>query len=344
MPGGMKAEAKIDENYFNNDNLYWHGVKAREDKDKLLFTAQQIVDNAPATAHEKVKYFHDEICKRTSYTTADMDIRRAGAYGYLVEGKTKCTGYADAFRLLCELADIPCYVIIGYGNGTPHAWNIVQLEDGEWYEVDCTYGDSNSSYKWFLITSEQMNKDHKRNVSPGEPEIPIANGTLYSFNKKPEKVGNANYKVTDVNTVEYASPAKSVGGTVKIPDTVFINGKNYEVTAIAKNAFKGNKKIKKVVIGSNIKAIGDSAFEKCINLKQVDMSKSKVATLSKSLFKGDKKLSKLTLNGESVLDVQKNALKDISPKCKVIITGKRENHSALVKMLKKQGAKKAKFK
>ena len=59
------------------------------------------------------------------------------------------------------------------------------------------------------------------------------------------------YKVTCADgktfTVAFLKPKKGTKGTVKIPGSVTVNHVTYKVTAIAANAFKNQKKIKKVV-------------------------------------------------------------------------------------------------
>ena len=73
---------------------------------------------------------------------------------------------------------------------------------------------------------------------------------------------NASYTVSDVKnkTVEYKAPASKTKTSAAIPATVKVNGVSYKVTSIAKNAFKNNKKLKKVTIGANITSIGANAF------------------------------------------------------------------------------------
>lgn len=70
----------------------------------------------------------------------------------------------------------------------------------------------------------------------------------------------AAYKVTSANgktpAVQYLAPKSGTKGTVTVPSEVTIDGVTYKVTSIAGNAFKGTKKIKKIVIGSNITSIG----------------------------------------------------------------------------------------
>ena len=56
------------------------------------------------------------------------------AYGALMKGKSVCQGYAYAFKLLCDQAQIPCWIVTGYYGDEPHAWNYVWL-DGAYYLV-----------------------------------------------------------------------------------------------------------------------------------------------------------------------------------------------------------------
>ncbi len=52
---GIKAEAKIADNYYNSYVSYY-GVETKEEKESLLTIGQQIVNSSPNTMHEKVKY------------------------------------------------------------------------------------------------------------------------------------------------------------------------------------------------------------------------------------------------------------------------------------------------
>ena len=103
-------------------------------------------------------------------------------------------------------------------------------------------------------------------------------------------------KVTDVKKkeVEYKEPANKKAKTVTIPATVKINGVTYKVTKIADNAFKNNKTVTKVTMGSNIKTIGKNAFYKCTKLKTVKIGKN-VTTIGSNAFKGCSSLTSVTL-------------------------------------------------
>ena len=102
------------------------------------------------------------------------------------------------------------------------------------------------------------------------------------------KVSNLRYKVLTnekgKRTVSVVRPVKKTYKSVKIPSTIKINGVTYKVTEIAANAFKGNSKLKKVIIGSNIKKIGKRAFYKCTRLSSVTFKGKKITAMGKKLF------------------------------------------------------------
>ena len=126
------------------------------------------------TEYQKVKAIHDYIVNNTqydydNYLNGTIPESSYGPEGVLVYGKAVCQGYAYAFELLCELADIEAVVVTGTANGGGHAWNQVKV-DGVWYNIDTTWDDPVAywggvyvdilSYDYFLISDEVMYQDH----------------------------------------------------------------------------------------------------------------------------------------------------------------------------------------
>ena len=107
-------------------------------------------------------------------------------------------------------------------------------------------------------------------------------------------------EVTDVTKKEvtYKEPDGKKAKTVSIPATVKINGVTYKVTKIADNAFKNNKTVTKVTVGSNIKTIGKNAFYKCTKLKTVKIGKN-VTEIGANAFKGCSSLTSVTLGSKA---------------------------------------------
>lgn len=114
---------------------------------------------------------------------------------------------------------------------------------------------------------------------------------------------NASYKVTDTTkkTVEYKAPAGKTKNSVAIPTTVKVDGTTYKVTSIAKNAFKNNKKLKKVTVSSNITSIGANAFSGCKSLKNIVIKSTKLKSVGKNAIKG--------INKKAVIKVPAKKLK-----------------------------------
>ena len=113
-----------------------------------------------------------------------------------------------------------------------------------------------------------------------------------------DSVTKAKYKVTGTKegarTVTYMATTDTAATTVNIPSVVEIDHISYDVTAIADNAFKNNKKLKKIVISSKILTIGNAAFSGCKKLTTVTMG-ANVTTIGKNAFYNCTALKKIVL-------------------------------------------------
>ena len=154
----------------------------------------------------------------------------------------------------------------------------------------------------------------------------------------------AAYKVTSANgktpAVQYIAPKSGVKGTVTVPLEVTIDGVTYKVTSIAGNAFKGTKKIKKIVIGSNITSIGKNAFAGCTSLTSITIGKN-VTKIGKNAFTDCKKLKSITIKTKKLTTktVKKGAFNGISKK--VVVKVPKSKYKTYKKLLPAKGLKKA---
>jgi hypothetical protein len=120
-------------------------------------------------------------------------------------------------------------------------------------------------------------------AAAAEQKKTVKKGDTYSKNKVTYQVtstadGKQSVKVTEIKNKNVTE--------VTIPATISINGTSYKVTAIAKNAFAGCTKLKKVTIGKNVTSIGKNAFSGDSKLKTI-IIKSKVLTkVGENAFKG----------------------------------------------------------
>lgn len=134
-------------------------------------------------------------------------------------------------------------------------------------KVKVPYGKADAYQK--LLVKKGLNK--KASFIKVVPE----KGTVLTDTK-----AKAEYKITKAGakngTVEYTKSTNAKAKTITIPATVKIDGITYKVTSIAENAFKGNTKITKVTIGSNISKVGKQAFYGCKNLKSITIKSTKL--------------------------------------------------------------------
>lgn len=78
--------------------------------------------------------------------------RAQGAQTVFATGMAVCAGYAGLYEVLARHAGLECRTVSGYGKGfgfaegsrppfdVNHAWNAVQLDDGEWHLLDACWG------------------------------------------------------------------------------------------------------------------------------------------------------------------------------------------------------------
>ena len=78
------------------------------------------------------------------------------------------------------------------------------------------------------------------------------------------------HDMQDVPNLLAVARAGAGVNTVSYTHLAAIKSRNYtfKVTSIANKAFKGDKKLKKVVIDKNVQVIGKRAFEKAKNLRR----------------------------------------------------------------------------
>ena len=154
----------------------------------------------------------------------------------------------------------------------------------------------------------------------------------------------AAYKVTSANgktpAVQYLAPKSGTKGTVTVPLEVTIDGVTYKVTSIADNAFKDTKKIKKIVVGSNITSIGKNAFAGCTSLTSITIGKN-VKKIGKNAFTGCKKLKSIIIKTKKLTTktVKKGAFNGISKK--VVVKVPKSKYKTYKKLLPAKGLKKA---
>lgn len=116
--------------------------------------------------------------------------------------------------------------------------------------------------------------------------------------RKPEvgtvwNVKNIRYGITKKSGKVREVKVRGVEGKsrkcVTIPATIKLDKKTYKVVGIEKNAFKGMKRLKTVIVGKNVRKIHKQAFNNCKKLEKVKILSKKCSFSGKCIRKGASK-------------------------------------------------------
>ena len=119
--------------------------------------------------YEKILQIHDYLVTHTEYDSDSALLSEKGiwstAYGCLINGKSVCQGYAQAFQMLMNALEIECGICSGSAKNEPHVWNYILLNQN-YYWVDVTWDDPISMdsveqndwiyHSYFLINDEML--------------------------------------------------------------------------------------------------------------------------------------------------------------------------------------------
>lgn len=130
---------------------------------------------------EIVRALHDSLVNDVSYD------KKSGpnCTTMLLKHKGVCDAYSRCMYLMLNMLNIPCHMVVGKAKGEAHAWNLVQLERGEWYHVDATWDDpcmpgktSLLRHTYFCLSDDEIRSDHKWNARQ-YPATPKEKGYFY---------------------------------------------------------------------------------------------------------------------------------------------------------------------
>jgi len=284
--------------------------------------AKDIVDAyASKSDYEKLVGYKEEICDLVNYNwdaawgnvfSTDID---PWQLIYVFDGnpdtRVVCEGYSKAFQYLCDLTDfkgdVTCYMVTGLMDGGGHMWNIVSINDVNYF-ADVTNSDSDSigydgslflagasgsvaagytvsgiKYTYYEDTKvlwgagedSILNLSHVKYTppAPGEEEDePLASGSCGE---------NLTWELDDAGTL-------TISGTGAMDDYYAFN----DPPVAPWDAYKDQ--IVSVVIGEGVTETGAYAFGQCFNLTSVTLPSS-LLVLGQSTFWECGKLTEIAL-------------------------------------------------
>lgn len=183
--------------------------------------AEQVLDDIVSedmTDMERARAIYEYIMYKNTYdgSVVEYDIEKsvksASFYmeSILIEEDSYgvCDAMSKTFSFLCNMANVKAVRVTGYaGSGSQkggHAWNKVSI-DGNWYIVDCTWGDANvpvrkksgfsykgirlesASHTYFLLTDADVASTHVA----GNDEGPATSTVPYCYYARAEENGSS---------------------------------------------------------------------------------------------------------------------------------------------------------
>ncbi|GHV31848.1 hypothetical protein FACS18949_01270 [Clostridia bacterium] len=126
------------------------------------------------TRYDQYLALHDWVVNNTVYdgNTLKEAYRGQTAWDAMINGRAVCNGYAKAYKLLCDTANLPNIFMTGKAGDENHAWNLVAC-GGEWLCVDTTWDDpvpypggvQTLRHDYFMLTESEISTDHKAYLS-----------------------------------------------------------------------------------------------------------------------------------------------------------------------------------
>ena len=195
----IKSTKAISDAYISGDD----SALSAEDK-KTLDMAKKVIDEVikdNMSNYEKEEAIYKWMVKNIGQgasTTVTLPGHAGGDQytpnGVLSGNGAVCVGYATTFRMFMNMLGMDCHIV----HNDYHSWDLVQLDDGEWYHTD-VYSDANSgakepSFRNFNMDDSAASIGHDWDQSA----LPEAKGIKYTA---------ANQKKKDLKKLEDV-PAK----------------------------------------------------------------------------------------------------------------------------------------
>lgn len=101
---------------------------------------------------DKARALYDRLTGQTAFSSESS----SNLYEALVNGSADSEGCAYAFEYLCRISGLPCTVVRGQRDGTPHTWNKIMLEKQDYY-VDVTRGALPEGADFLMLPDAEFN-------------------------------------------------------------------------------------------------------------------------------------------------------------------------------------------
>ena len=162
---------------------------------------------------------------------------------------------------------------------------------------------SNDSGQLGDATGDEQDKPVKISINASSSSGSVRVGYATTVKKLNYEVIKVNANGTGEVALKGTTNKKSSKSfkSLKVVDSIKINGKAFKVTSVSSNSFSGYKNLQTVVVGKNVTSIGKKAFNNCKKVTKLTINSSKLKSV------GDKAIS--GINKKAKIKVPKSSLK-----------------------------------
>ncbi len=179
-------------------NEYIGGTVRSNTLAEIVGTAQTVYQsliNPEDDRYHTVLKIHDALIADIEYSS-DVTVPIAHSIaGAMTSAKSAvCEGYAKVMQVMLNCYGIENIYITGYAGGG-HAWNMLRMDDGNYYWLDATWDDQKYEeyqHTYFLVGNNSFT-DHTPDLSTNSGsaflyELPAASDEDYKYNSVPPTV------------------------------------------------------------------------------------------------------------------------------------------------------------
>lgn len=213
-----------------------YSVENKQDLESKLKKVEEVmnsyIDNlGQKSDFEKELIIHDSIARDAKYYNEITEISKVPEvyhtiYGTFIEKQAVCDGFAKSMQILLDRLDIENIFITGKINETPHAWNMIKL-DNEWYHLDLTSDkfvkETDGSTKtvvhtYFNVIDSFILKSHFiDNIELNPTATSMDNNYYIKTNSYIDTIQNFDYRIKEIiqsqsnnNSLEFATDMSDV--------------------------------------------------------------------------------------------------------------------------------------
>ncbi len=213
---------------------------------QIIYDGIVAFGNPDGSVYERVFFLHDKIVDDMTYayksdgTTPETDLWAHSILGYFTKSRGVCETYSETCSMILNYWGIENMIVTGEAGGVNHAWNLIQMDNGEWYWFDLTWDDQPTTpigriYDYFCKTD---NAFAGRTISTKLFAIPARGNT--AFTGDIPAVGTeihtntplSNLTFTVVGYEEAELTAAEGTGSVTIPTQITYRGHTYSVVSV----------------------------------------------------------------------------------------------------------------